>query len=214
MSVPEAILLKIDHVLSLKDRKELKDAIEDVIPELEAFSPKRKEPEVNYLLGYCWYLHPDRQYSKQIEGEVEKALTLAIKQDSNHAKAWLYLGHNAYDFAHYRLALERFMNVDPYQLPPYLKLKTQEMLICCKIRLEGLGLCLLDMEQFAVSAEKYQPEDLWPQELAKTITESRDYLSEFERGRFKKIAQRIDATGKLGNWFSELFERFTGQSSA
>ncbi len=206
MNVAEAILLKIDHALTLKDQKKLKMVIEETISELEAIDSDRRNSYINYLIGYCWYLHPDRQYSNRVENEVEKALLSAINQVGNFAKAWLYLGHNAYDFANYNMALKRFMNVDSDQLPPYLKLKTQEMIVCCKIHLEGLAACLSDLEKFVFLCEQYEPEDLWPQELARLINEKHKHLDKLKKKYLKKIAQQIDIAGNFGIWFCELIE--------
>ena len=164
---------------------------------------------MNYLLGYCWYLHLDRQHSKQIEEEVERALLLTVRQAPDFAKAWLYLGHNAYDFKRYALAKERFSCIGTTALPPYLQLKADEMLLCCAIRLNGLSQCLDKMEQFIVVAERHEIQDIWPQELSKTLAEYLPTMPLAEYQRIKTLAHRLDNAGHFGNWFGEIVDGFT-----
>lgn len=207
MNIPDSIFQKIDNVEIIEDPIELKGLIEEIISELKSIPNYEKDPDINFYIGYCYYFHPDRRYSIEIENIVEQSLQLAISQSPDFAYAWLYLGHNVYDLGNYNLALERFMNVNTDKLNSYIGLKTLEMRVCCKIHLKGLSSCLSDLDEFVTIAEHGESIDLVPWQLAKAITDKAEHLSKYESARFKRFAQRIDTKGGfISNWFLGIWE--------
>jgi len=202
--IPESILSKIDAALELKHQDELRRATEDIVADLKVLSSDIDDAQIDYLLGYVWYIHPDRQHSNQIQEASDKALLAAVSKDPDKALAWLYLGHNAYDLGRYEMAEERFLKVDLQQLSPYLGAKAQEMILCCRIRLHGLGRCLKELDKFVSMAEELEGQDLWPQELARVLGEAKGGIGEFDRARARVAARRLDELGRFGDWFDSL----------
>ena len=208
MSVPELILQKIDHALTLKNAADLKDSVEEVIAELiELKSSNSADTEIHYLLGYCWYIHPERENNRQIEVRVERELQLAIKQEPDLPFAWLYLCHNAYDSNRYRLALERALKVNIDKISPYYRLKTLEICLCCKIHLNGLKGCLDDIAEFVETANQQEIQDVWPSELAKVITQYVHTIDQATTRKLESLLKRLDKVGQFGHWFGEVMEK-------
>ena len=208
MSVPEPILRRIDHALTLKNAADLKDSVEKIIADLtELRSSNLADPEICYLLGYCWYIHPDRENNRQVEARVERELQLATKQEPDFQFAWIYLCHNAYDFNRYRLAWERALKVDVNKLSPYYRLKTLEMCLCCKIHLNGLRGCLDDISKFIVIASREEVQDVWPSEFAKVITQYVRTIDQATKRKLDILLKELDRVGQFGDWFEGIMEK-------
>lgn len=204
VAIPEAILSRIDGALSLKQRDLLARTVEEIISDLAGLPAGEDQAEVDYLVGYLWYIHPSRLVSSSIVDLVEKSLSSAIQSSPDHALAWMYLGHNAYDFGRYKEAHERFTRVDPRSLSLYLGLKSVEMLASCSIRLKGVSDSRAELVRYVEAAEESEKEDVWPSELARALEDASTTQTLLE---IEDLAERIDSVGRFGSWFRDIVHR-------
>lgn len=200
--VPESIQAKIDNLISLNSHDDMKVAVNEIVQELQSIRDNSNVSSVSYLQGYVLYLHPDRQHSEQVRFAAEEALLAAVDADPNNALAWLYLGHNSYDFGDYATARERFSRVDSKLLKPYLAGKAHEFFLCCEIICEGLQHCFNELDCFVEFVEHSDPDDLMPIELARVLRKSVSSLTEFDAARFRAIMQKLDRAGNFEPWFA------------
>lgn len=170
MPIPESIYEEIDNILEISrsDRDDIPPAIDRVISHIQSllltseyssFSIERAE--LLYLLGYTYYLYPDRS-DRNIYENIEKALLSAIEIKADYSIAWLYLGHNAYDLGRYNDAKERFSMCQENHFNSFYQLILLEMKLCCAIKIEGLAAMLGEVENFVEQLEKHDPpEDIF-----------------------------------------------------
>jgi hypothetical protein len=198
MQAFDAALARIDTVIDL-DRERLPEAIASVKADLRALEIPEIAAEVAYLLGYLTYLHPDRVSSPELQAETREHLTRALPRGA----ALLYLGHNEYDLHDWATAAEYFDAISLSSLTsPYVRLKVLEMRVCCRIRLHGVSAALPAIADFVAEAERHPVQDVWPEELARTLTGLP--LASQERAELLVLAQRLDRKGKFGDWFSGI----------
>jgi hypothetical protein len=195
MQAFDAALARIDAVIDL-DRGQLPDVIPSVKAELRALETPDIAADIAYLLGYLTYLHPDRMTSPELQAETRGHLTRALPRGA----ALLYLGHNEYDLGDHAAAAVYFDAIAlPKLLSPYVRLKVLEMRICCRIRLHGVASGIPAFGDFVTECEGHPVEDVWPEELARTLAELT--LSDDERAALLVLAERLDRKGKFGDWF-------------
>ncbi len=198
MQAFDAVLARIDTVIDL-DRERLPEAIASVKADLRALDFPEIEAEIAYLLGYLTYLHPDRMSSPELQAETREHLTRALPRGA----ALLYLGHNEYDLQDWEKAGEFFDAISLKSVTsPYVRLKVLEMRVCCQIRLQGVAATLSELIDFVDEAERHPVQDVWPEELARTLTGLR--LSPIERIELAILADRLDRKGKFGDWFAGI----------
>lgn len=204
--------LEIDQAAAEQEHETRKHRIEQTISRIEQLKLQRSnDAAVLYSLGYAWYMHPERISSDQIQEHTEQSLLAAVTSDPNYALAWLYLGHHAYDLAHYQVALERFERCASIgALPEYLQLKAEEMRLCCLIRLHGLAMSMDAFDRFVRIAERHPVEDVWPQELAKSFHDAANDPVLVDRVRMAELARRLDSAGHFENWFTGLLDSTHG----
>ena len=115
MGVDDGLLQLLDQLLTRVDSARAEDAvvserttIEDVIRQLESLSEQQPSAEVDYALAYAWYFHPERQFDRAIQDRISTLLVSVTRAKPDDFRAWLYLGHNAYDAKRYKVALDHF----------------------------------------------------------------------------------------------------------
>jgi tetratricopeptide (TPR) repeat protein len=199
---------KIDAAEQLDDPQERAELLEDVVRMIGPLTSEHVDDAPGfYAVGYSWYMHPRRLLEPRIYEAAEDALRTAVELNPDDALAWLYLGHNAYDFGHYDSARDRFVRVNVRQMSDYLRLKVEEMSLCCDVLLNGLGPSLDCFDKFVCSAETLEPVDIWPQQLAKLLASEARRLTATELPRLQAFAQRLDKVGQFGPWFQETVEK-------
>jgi hypothetical protein len=198
---------QIDDAMDVQDVEQRRSTVEEIINGLYELAAAEHSSSVLYSIGYAWYVHPDRMSSESIQQKLEDVLMDAIRVDPDCARAWLYLGHNAYDLGRYALAKDRFDRIAPGQLDGYLELKAEEMRLCCSIRLLGLAPSLDALERFVTIAEQHPVQDIWPQELAKVLRDSVGAVRPVDLARLEIFARRLDAVGQFGDWFVGLLRK-------
>jgi hypothetical protein len=127
----------------------------------------------------AWFIAGLASYDSLAAGEalgaqVEEYLTHALKLDSKHQFARLYLGHYKYDTGHYEDALSQFIRTDQGFFSSlgqqWRLLKLHELVLCCKI---NLGSSDVDLASFRSLFDEYlsaPDEDVpVPMELATTL---------------------------------------------
>lgn len=171
MPIPENIYEEIDNIFEIprSNRDDTQLAIDRVISHIQSllltseyssFSSERAE--LLYLLGYTYYLYPDRR-DRNIYENIDKALLLAIEIKADYSIAWLYLGHNAYDLGRYNDAKERFSRCQENHFNSFYQLILLEMQLCCAIKIDGIAEMLDEVEDFVEKLEKHDPpEDVFP----------------------------------------------------
>lgn len=213
MDIPENIYSSIDQLIEIpKINKDaiihqirfIQNEVDNLLIEKKASYSKEKIAELFYLLGYIYYLHPDRSRDNLIFQKVEKSLNTAIQLDNKHSMARLYLGHNAYDSQDYILAKKRVDLISRDAIDPYFYLKRLEISLCCSIRTRGLINCLEELEAFIQEAEKYPIEDIYPPSLARTIEDCKNSLPASQHSRLMQLMERLDNASGFTNWFTRL----------
>lgn len=197
---------QIDAAVAEEDAFVKKSAIEELARRAESLAHETGSADAFYSLGYVLYFHPERTESGALHARVDRALLDAIKVDPHHARAWLYLGHNAYDVGEFALAKRRFQRIADGALPPYLDLKAKEMDVCCAIKTEGLRAAVLEFRRFVKIAEAHPSEDIWPKELASCFREGLTGCDQASLPQLRELAKRLDAVGNFGPWFQQIFE--------
>lgn len=198
MQAFDAVLGRIDAVIDL-DRDRLPAAIPSVKAELRAIETPDIAAEIAYLLGYLTYLHPERLVSHELQSETREHLTRALPSGA----ARLYLGHHEYDLRDYETAAQHFDEIVLAEVAShYVRLKVLEMRACCEIHQQGIMAALPAIEGFVIQAEGHPVQDIWPEELARTLTELA--LTPEERAVLLPLAERLDRKGKFGEWFGPI----------
>jgi hypothetical protein len=201
MQAFDAALARIDAVIDL-DREQLPAAISSVKADLRALAIPEIAGDVAYLLGYLTYLHPDRPTSAELQAETREHLTRALPSTA----ARLYLGYNEYDLHDYATAAQHFDEINLAGVRSfYVRLKVLEMRICCQLRLQGAAAAIPAITDFVVRAEGHPVEDIWPEELARTLSDVP--LTYEEHRELLVLAARLDLKGKFGDWFGAIVRR-------
>lgn len=214
MPIPEDIYEGIDRILEIPktERERLLKAINAVTGRIEimlvaseytlAFADR---VELLYLLGYTYYLHPDRINDVSIYEKVENSLCLAIHIQPHHSFSWLYLGHNAYDLGKYHEASKRFAKCKEEDFIDFIRLKLLEMQLCCQIKSEGIIKMIPHVEKFVTLLENHSdPIDVFPQELTRILEEGYDkILEEIEKEKLSNMLARLSKVGYLTPGFGE-----------
>jgi hypothetical protein len=201
----DALWEEVERASSAEDVSDRRRAIDAVIAKAKRLSEQTRTAPTLYMLGYAWYFHPDRASSQFIQDEVQTALRSALEVEPNYARAWMYLGHHAFDLGRYEEARRSFDRVELDQLGEYWRMKVFEMRLCCAIVMDGLSHSLPMMEQFVRRAEQDPPQDVWPSQLAKWVQTRSGTLGEVDKATLRQLAARIDRAGQFGQWFSSLF---------
>ncbi|TQV69680.1 hypothetical protein FKG94_23080 [Exilibacterium tricleocarpae] len=207
--VPESILRDIDSALAIDDIVQKEKIFDALVERLSSLEESGTRGEAAFLIGYIYYLHPKKKVSSEIESGIRQNLMLALnatKDPSVEARSKLYLGHQSYDKGDYKPAAKWFRSLKLEYLPDYLRLKALEMRLCCSIRNENLASSLDEFDMFVAQVKTFPVEDLWPQELARTLREKPCKLNLFEAHRFQKSVEKLDDAGQFGRWFSEIAE--------
>lgn len=213
MEIPDSIYDSIDLLIDIPTANKdavidqirfIQDEINALLIEQKRFYTEEQIAELFYLLGYVYYLHPDRINDKSVFQKIEKFLATAVQLDEKHSMARLYLGYNAYDSKNYNLAKERFKLISRDAIDPYFYLKLIEIALCCSIRIQGLMNCLEDLDSFVKEVEQYPIEDIYPHSLAKTIEGCKHSLIVSQNSRLIQLMERLDNAGGFVNWFSGL----------
>lgn len=89
------------------------------------------------MLGYAWYMLPDRSPERSLNAE--RFFRMAVAADRNDLYARLYLGHTLFDEGDYRGALAAFRAIPENGFARYRQewrdVKLSELILCCRIRL-------------------------------------------------------------------------------
>jgi hypothetical protein len=166
-----------------------------------------------FVLGYVLYLHPDRVSSQQLRDSVDEALRASLKLDAHDFRAWLYLGHNAYDFRDFEGAARYFSDAAARAPRSYLGLKAFEMLTCATLVQGRMAEATQALAALVSQAEGLPREDLWPRELVAALSSTSlsnvdsDVMEELVR-----LGSRVDELGGLNRWVSEAIEHARARS--
>lgn len=151
-------------------------AIDEVLQAIQSQPGCEQSVELQYALAYAIYVHPDRLRSAALQSRLSDALRRTLLLDPSHALAMSYLGYNAYDLGEYQEAEKWFEDVDLTVLPPALRIKIEEMLLCCAVRIVGLGPSLERLKRFADKCEELPPQDVQPLSLRVAVEEALSQL--------------------------------------
>jgi hypothetical protein len=203
--VPEYILREIDDALDSDNAASKSEMFDSLIDMLRTYRGKRTNGEADFLTGYLYYLYPNRSESKNslIRDSLERAISIS-SDPSVTARSKLYLGHLQYDEKNYHYAKRYFDSLDVGSLPKYLQLKALEMRLCCSIRIDSLNQSLDTLSEFIDQASTFPIQDVFPQELARTLRFRKWDLNKFEIHYFKKLMRALDNTGQFSDWFSSI----------
>jgi hypothetical protein len=188
----EALWGEISAADEIQDVTQRRHAIEAVTAKLAGESAMHPTASLFWLLGYAWYLHPDRMTSTPIQKRSEAALHSALDLAPTYARAHMYLGHNAFDLRNYAEARSHFDRVDLSQLGSYWAMKVREMRVSCTIAIDGLASALEQMDEFVHIAEQHPPPDVMPTVLYRLVKTERSLLGEVETERLQRILERLD----------------------
>jgi len=195
------ILEKIDNALSEKNKSILLAELIECISALEVIEPKSSE--ICHLLGYCWYLHPGRLESLEVQEKVNFWLNKSISKDPGYSLSLLYLAHNFYDCKKYEKAIE-FLSKITNPLSDYMQLKMKELKLCCEINISGLENSLENIQWFGSDLKFVQDKTLIaPFELHKVISKKVEASVEL-REKLASVLLQLDENGDLNNWFSSI----------
>jgi tetratricopeptide (TPR) repeat protein len=135
------------------------------------------DPEFNYAAGLVMYnsFVEDEPYGSL----AEKYLGKAIDLEPSHQFARLYLGHYYYDTGQYGKALSCFEMVDAKVFlalnQKWRLLKLQELMLCCKLRLQPQSITEDDFRTLIREYIKSSPEDApVPSELLRVLAETKE----------------------------------------
>ena len=160
----ESIWSKVNDALEL-ERGLRTAALQECLRELEnCVLPPESTSDYLHLLGYMHYF----MYPQQLL-EAEELFQQALAIDPSNAYARLYLGHCYYDGGEYKKAEETFLLVNKEDLPDFLRMKVDEMILCCRINLSSLEERLGEVRAFInkYSSENYR--DDYPFQLRKLL---------------------------------------------
>jgi tetratricopeptide (TPR) repeat protein len=178
--------------------------LEAIVSELERLWAPAPGPEGYYALAYALYLHPLREHSQHIRDRVNELLKAVVEERPEDFLAWLYLGHNAYDFGQYSAAMQYFREACERAKNDYLGLKALEFLAASTARQRGLAAAISPIERLAKAAETAEKEDVWPQELGKVLEQTDFLVSEDEAARLRDAVRRLDRAGRSASWLTSL----------
>jgi hypothetical protein len=188
----EALRGEVRAADEIQDVTERGHAIEAVTAKLAGESARHPTAWLFWLLGYAWYLHPDRMTSTPIQKRSEAALHSALDIAPTYALAHMYLGNNAFDLRNYAEARSHFDRVDLSQLGSYWAMKVREMRVSCTIAIDGLASALDQMDEFVHVAEQHPPPDVMPTVLYRLVKTARSQLDEAETERLQLILERLE----------------------
>jgi tetratricopeptide (TPR) repeat protein len=158
---------KVDLALELLDIDDdlMTHRLQDCLHELQAVPVTRRDSDYFHLCGYICYSKRPQQLH-----EAERYFKAALELDPFNAYARLYLGHCYYDSGAYQLAMECFLLVEKGDLPEFLQMKVDEMVVCCNLRMSLFTCGLVDevREFLRTYAPQNYCED-YPFELQKTL---------------------------------------------
>jgi tetratricopeptide (TPR) repeat protein len=161
-NVLEPILIDLDKIILLPSQQQ-EGGLKECLNKLHALPMSTRNSDYYYLEGYAYYLlHPSSL------PEAEFCFKKALELDGLNNYARLYLGHCLYDRKDYQLAVDQFLKVDKNYLPDFLKMKVDEMIICCELRCSSSKKKDLLQDFF----QQYQPQnyfDDYPFELSKLL---------------------------------------------
>ena len=212
MDIPESIFNGIDLIIEIPQANKdeiirqisiVQNDINYLVTNKKSFLLKEQIAHLYYLKGYIYYLHPNRSIDELISHKVEKFLDTAIKLDSNHSMAKLYLGHNYYDNKDYFLAKKIFNSISRNSIDQYFYIKVLEMSLCCSIKTQSQIVWLEDLESFIQEIEQCPIEDIHPHSLARAIKGFINSNS-LPDTKIVRLMERLDNAGDFSNWFTEL----------
>lgn len=177
--------------------------IEDAICEIEGYLRSGESSELYYLLGYASYMHPDWMSSPDLQTRVERALRRVLQLVPDDPYAWMYLGYNSYDLRHYEEALARFGSIDGSALPPRLKTKAREMLVCCHLRLSNIDSCVVELGRLVEAYDTHPAELIDPINLRCVVREISSTGHSAELASLRPLLLRLDHLAD-SVWFGDL----------
>ena len=129
-----------------------------ILEALQFNSPDSEE--INYALGYAWYNYPGDK--KERDDKLIEYFERVLSINPSHDFANLYLGHYFFDKARYREAQSCFKKVNAERSFPkqiWRKLKLDELLLCCHIRVDVESLTSDMCDEFISEYTKYDEDD-------------------------------------------------------
>jgi len=111
-----------------------KSGAQECLAELESLPDDEKDDEYFYFKGFIHYMN---EPSEIIQAQEFFRKTLEINPIHNHAR--LYLGHCLYDTGFYKEAEYHFSLIDKDEFEDWIKMKVEEMLVCCHIKQTNLN---------------------------------------------------------------------------
>jgi ribosomal protein S18 acetylase RimI-like enzyme len=127
------IWAKYDNLVLLTEALQ-KSGIQEYLAELENLPEDEKDEEYFYFKGLIHYMkHPSEM--NQAQEFFQKALE--INPVHNHAR--LYMGHCLYDTGFYKNAEYHFSLIDKEEFEDWIKMKVEEMIVCCHIKQTNLN---------------------------------------------------------------------------
>jgi hypothetical protein len=134
---PFSTIQEAEYSADLKERaKLLKSAIEYMVTNCNTQSD-----DVEYALGYAWYLYPSESINR--DEQIELHLTNALKINPLHKFAKLYLAHYYYDRKNFSIALKLLADFSPTEFGDtngqyWRDAKNAELILCCKLYLDDI----------------------------------------------------------------------------
>lgn len=196
LRVPEKVLSTIDALLSESDDKDKRELAADARRTLEELEGCHDCAECQYLIAYIGYL--ESSPPEEISSQLKRALAL----EPEHGRAWLYLGHVAYDNGRYAEATGHFENARAHMASTYLRIRAHEMIVCSESRRTDRFPRMDILASFIQDAEGSDLADVWPAQLAQIMGQYKP--SPEDRAMTLDLARRLDRAAGVKNWFEGL----------
>jgi hypothetical protein len=135
MSVERNVWKNIEAAEGTNDVHERTAFLEAAIDQITSLNDNAAD--LQYALGYAWYLHPSEHPSRW--ERIKTHLQNALQADPNHKYAKLYLAHHFFDGGAYASALNLLAGFGPTDFDDagqgWRDAKVAELILCCQLRL-------------------------------------------------------------------------------
>ncbi|MEP6900887.1 MAG: GNAT family N-acetyltransferase [Actinomycetota bacterium] len=160
------IWTKYDNLALLPEDLQ-KVRMQECVAELKNLPEVEKDDEYFYFRGFIHYMSNPSEIA-QAQDYLQKALN--INPIHNHAR--MYLGHCLYDTGFYKEAEYHFSLIDKDDFNDWIKMKIEEMLVCCHVKTTGLDeASLLEAKKLISKYQKLDYFDDYLFNLSKVLKE-------------------------------------------
>lgn len=150
-----------------------------------------KDADASHLMGLVYYHFPETENIYKAQQHFQEA----VRKDSNHHFALMYLGHCYFDTKNFAEALDCFEKIDKeYFIKSDKKwrvIKLLELILCCRIRLNLSDNFVTEFNDFVNELENTPEEDVANlNELTVTFAETKESLI-WQKVPRKKLVSNI-----------------------